>query len=66
MKIPPQALILLLILLMAACQPQSTTTAITNVTVIDAITGVRTNRTVVFSGDEITRVTAADVPAGAE
>jgi imidazolonepropionase-like amidohydrolase len=51
---------------MTACQPQSTTTAITNVTVIDAITGVRTNRTVVFSGDEITRVTAADVPAGAE
>ena len=44
---------------LAACQPSPTGTAITNVTVIDAVNGVRDNQTVVFDGDEITGVFAA-------
>lgn len=35
-------------------------TAITNVTVIDVVNGVRENRTVVFHGDEITAIRGAD------
>lgn len=46
-------------MLLAACQPVPSGTAITNVTVIDAVNGVRENRTVVFDGDEITAVQAA-------
>jgi len=43
--------------LLAACaEPESTATAITNVTVIDAVNGVRENQTVVFDGDEISSV----------
>ena len=45
---------------MVACQPGPTGTAITNVTVIDAVNGVRPNQTVVFDGDEITAIQAAD------
>ena len=39
-------------------------TAITNVTVIDAVSGVRENQTVVFDGDEIITVASStdDVP----
>jgi len=50
----------LLVAALAACEPAPTATAITNVTVIDAVNGVRANRTVVFDGDEITDVLAAD------
>lgn len=40
--------------------PEPTGTAITNVTVIDAVNGVRQNQSVVFDGDEITAIQAAD------
>lgn len=43
-------------LLIACAEPESSGTAITNVTVIDAVNGVRENQTVVFDGDEITSV----------
>ena len=43
----------------AACQPAPTGTAITNVTVIDAINGVRENRTVIFEGDEVVAINDA-------
>ncbi len=47
--------------LLTACgQPGPSGTAITNVTVIDAINGVRDNQTVVFDGDEITSVVSSD------
>ena len=48
------------IFLLAACQPEPAPsgTAITNVTVIDAVNGVRANQTVVFDGDEITTIRA--------
>lgn len=49
----------------AACQPTPTGTAITNVTVIDAINGVRENQTVVFDGDEIKFVQSADAEVAA-
>ena len=41
-------------LLSACTEPMPSGTAITNVTVIDAVNGVRENQTVVFDGDEIT------------
>ncbi len=49
-------LLVLMALLTACAEPESTATAIINVTVIDAINGVRENQTVVFDGDEITTV----------
>jgi len=49
-----------LAILMASCQSAPSGTAITNVTVIDAVNGVRSNRTVVFDGDEITAIQSAD------
>ena len=51
--------------LLAACQPTSTGTAITNVTVIDAANGVRENQTVVFDGDEITSIQSASAEVSA-
>jgi len=45
-------------LLFVACQPAPTGTAITGVTIIDAVNGVREDRTVVFDGDEITAILA--------
>ena len=55
------------ILLLVGCQPALTGTAITNVTVIDAVNGVRENQTVVFDGDEIISVqSAGDEVAAAE
>lgn len=44
--------------LLAACQPDSqpSGTAFANVTVIDAVNGVRTGRTVIYDGDEIISV----------
>lgn len=50
----------LILLILAACQPAPSGTAITNVTVIDAVNGVREHWTVVFDGDEITAVQDAD------
>lgn len=49
---------------LASCQPasQPTGTAITNVTVIDAVNGVRTNHTVVYDGDEIVSVSPGGAP----
>ncbi len=53
--------------LVAACQPAPSGTAITNVTVIDAVNGVREAQTVVFSGDEIIAIRPADsAPEAAE
>ena len=48
----------------ASCQPasQPTGTAITNVTVIDAVNGIRTNHTVVYDGDEIVSVGPGGTP----
>ena len=43
-------------LLMACAEPEPSGIAITNVTVIDAVNGVRENQAVVFDGDEITSV----------
>ncbi len=56
---------MLLLALVAACQPRPTGTAITNVTLIDAVNGVRRNQTVVFDGDQITAVTSSDTPPAA-
>ncbi len=47
-------------LLTACVEPESTATAIINVTVIDAVNGVRENQTVVFDGDEIITVESSD------
>ncbi|NOX69089.1 MAG: amidohydrolase family protein [Gammaproteobacteria bacterium] len=49
-------------LLLAACSREepSRGTAITNVTVIDAVNGVRQNQTVLFYGDKILAVTSSD------
>ena len=44
---------------LVGCQPVPTGTAIINVTVIDAVNGVRENQTVVFDGDEITSIQPA-------
>jgi hypothetical protein len=41
-------------------QPVPTGTAITNVTIIDAVNGVRENQSVIFVGDEITAIQPAD------
>lgn len=59
------ALLILPAVLMVACQPAPSGTAITNVTVIDAVNGVRANHTVIFDGDEIVAVqpAVADVRA---
>ena len=48
-----------------ACQPTPTGTAIINVTVIDAVNGVRENQSVIFDGDEITAVQSADTEVSA-
>lgn len=51
------ATIIAIVFLLAGCgQPSMQGTAITNVTVIDAINGVRENQTVIFDGDEIVAV----------
>jgi imidazolonepropionase-like amidohydrolase len=54
------ALPALILCALAACRPAPSGTAITNVTVIDAVNGVRENQTVVFDGDEITSVQPAE------
>ncbi len=62
MQNPNISFLLMFALLTACAESELTATAITNVTVIDAATGVRGNQTVVFDGDEITSVG----PTGAE
>lgn len=59
------ALLVSLSLLTQACADRAddtppTGTAITDVTVIDAVGGARTNQTVIFDGDEIVAVTPSD------
>ena len=56
MKTALRISLLVLVSLVAACQPRPTGTAFTNVTVIDAVNGVRRNHTVVVDGDRITAV----------
>ena len=55
----------LIVALLAGCQPAASGTAITNVTVIDAINGVREDQTVVLDGDRITAVSSSRQEAGA-
>jgi len=51
----------LIALLLAGCgEQQPTGTAITNVTVIDAVNGSRENQTVIYDGDEITAIQPSD------
>ena len=62
------ATLIVLAALLAGCGlPPASGIAITNVTVIDAVNGVRENQTVVFDGDEITAIqsSAADIAAAA-
>ena len=66
MKIVPGLSLSALVCLLAACQPQTSGTAITNVTLIDAVSGVRENQTVVFDGDTIVSISPSDAaPAAA-
>ena len=69
MRLPGLSTLLLSATLVAACGEEAPPrgTAITNVTVIDAVNGVRENRTVVFDGDAIVAVSPADAaPPAAE
>ena len=52
--------VVLLALVLTSCQPVPGGTAITNVTVIDAVNGVREAQAVVFEGDRITAIRPAD------
>ncbi len=55
---------LITIATLAGCaEPEPAGTAITNVTIIDAVNGVRENQTVVFDGDQITGVHATNTQA---
>ncbi len=55
------AAVLFSVTLLVGCGgPAPTATAITNVTVIDAVNGVREHQTVVFDGDEIIAVVSGD------
>lgn len=66
MKTALQSPLLLIMALVAACQPPPTGTAITNVTVIDAVNGVRQDQNVIFDGDRFTTVSSSDTkPAAA-
>ena len=56
MKIRISTILIFVTLLSACSEPVPSGTAITNVTVIDAVNGVRENQTVVFDGDEITTI----------
>ena len=58
------SLFLIFIATLVGCaKPEPTGTAITNVTVIDAVTGIRENQTVVFDGDQITAVGSTNAEA---
>lgn len=52
-------------MLLGCGNPAANHTAITNVTVIDAVQGVREGQTVVFAGDQITAVQDAGLPVEA-
>lgn len=58
--------LLLIMSLIAACQPRPTGTAITNVTVIDAVNGVRQNQSIIFDGDRITTVASSGTKPAAD
>jgi hypothetical protein len=62
----PVLLVFLILALLTACQDRPSGTAITNVTVIDAVNGVRENQTVVFDGDEIIAIRSADEAVSAQ
>jgi len=53
------------LVLFASCQPSPSGTAITNITIIDAVNGVRENQTVIFDGDEIISIQSANMEASA-
>ncbi len=53
------------VFILAGCAEQDNSIAIQNVTVIDAVNGVRENQTVVFDGDEIIAVQASGQPVTA-
>ncbi len=57
-----KAFLACLVFFLVSCQsePAPSGTAITNVTVIDAVNGVRENQTVIFDGDDITAIQLAD------
>ncbi len=59
-KNSPVAPLLFAVIFAGCVQPAPTGTAITDVTVIDAINGVREHQTVIFDGDEIVAVTSSD------
>ena len=60
-------LTVVLLAALAACGDSAPTgTAITNVTVIDAVNGVREYQTVIFDGDEIIAIQSADVEIAVE
>jgi predicted amidohydrolase YtcJ len=62
MTLMRRILVAALVAPLTACAPDPvpTATAITNVTVIDAVNGLREHRTVIFDGDTITAVLPAD------
>ena len=60
-----KTLLLIFVLGLAGCEPEPAGTAITNVTVIDAVNGVRENQTVLFDGDEITAIHSASIDTSA-
>jgi len=54
------------VMLLAGCgQPPANGTAITNVTVIDAVNGIREQQTVIFDGDEIVTIQSSDAAVAA-
>jgi len=66
---PPLLYALLAVLLLQTCahvSPNSTSTAIANVTVIDAINGTRQKQTVIYSGDKIIAVQDAALAYSAD
>jgi len=65
MRLRPATLSLLASLLIGCGEPPPTGTAITNVTIIDAVNGVRESRTVVFDNDEIVAIASPDAKAAA-
>ena len=60
-----KTLLLIFSLCIAGCEQEPSGTAITNVTVIDSVNGVRENQTVVFDGDVITAIHSASVDVAA-
>ena len=62
MKIQLVAFLVLVSVITACSELAPSGTAITNVTVIDAVNGVRENHTVVFDGDEIIAINSSGPP----